>query len=79
MKVKLRVVGIQFSKDVTVEKKKPTIEDVMLALAVESKTSNSLRHQMELFKQQVPISRPERALAVVGKLPLGCIRLPTVR
>ena len=31
MKVKLRVVGIQFSKDVTVEKKKPTIEDVMLA------------------------------------------------
>jgi len=31
MKVKLRVVGIQFSKDVTVEKKKPTIEDVMIA------------------------------------------------
>lgn len=31
MKIKLRVVGIQFSKEVTIEKKKPTIEDVMLA------------------------------------------------
>jgi hypothetical protein len=31
MKIKLRVVGIQFSKEVTVEKKKPTIEDVMVA------------------------------------------------
>ena len=31
MKIKLRVVGIQFSKTVTVTKKNPTIEDVMLA------------------------------------------------
>ena len=31
MKIKLRVVGIQFSKDVTVDVKKPTIEDVMYA------------------------------------------------
>jgi hypothetical protein len=30
-KIKLRVVGIQFSKEVTLEIKKPTIEDVMLA------------------------------------------------
>lgn len=31
MKINLRVVGIQFSKTVTVTKKNPTIEDVMLA------------------------------------------------
>jgi hypothetical protein len=31
MKINLRVVGIQFSADVTVTKKDPTIEDVMLA------------------------------------------------
>jgi hypothetical protein len=31
MKINLRVVGIQFQKEVTVDKKKPTIEDVMYA------------------------------------------------
>ena len=31
MKIKLRVVGIQFSKTVTINKKDPTIEEVMLA------------------------------------------------